>query len=436
LVIASFIFYGWWDWRFLPLIVFSGFIDFFAGLCMVRWHTAKKVFLVLSLLGNIGTLACFKYLDFFIYNINSTLSVMGISSTLPLAGLILPIGISFYTFQSMSYTIDIYRGKLNPTYNVFHFFAYLSMFPQLVAGPIVRASQLLHQLETSSPVSECAQWKGTVLIVQGYFKKVVVADTLARVVNTAFGMETPLQSCGYWWVIIVFFSFQIYCDFSGYSDIARGLAMWMGYKFPVNFNHPYISKSFQEFWMRWHISLSSWFRDYVYIPLGGSQKGVITSHRNMWITMTVSGLWHGAAYNFIIWGAIHALYLSLERITKWPKYLKRIAGGDYLAIVIVYFLTLISWVFFRSETLSQSVQIISLLMNISLFNYSDAKEFLSGDLRALCLCGLMLLWHAKIAIGFRFGINSRMLQLLYIAILVILCIFFRGPGAAFIYFQF
>lgn len=441
LVIASFVFYGWWDWRFLSLILLSGFIDFFAALAMQRWPSRKKLFLALSLVGNVGTLACFKYLDFLIQNLNRIFALAGTENAMPLAGLILPIGISFYTFQSMSYTIDVYREKLRPTHSVLHFFAYLSLFPQLVAGPIVRAADLLPQLETSSAPSEAVQWRGTVLIVQGFFKKVVVADTLAPAINAAFSMETPLQSGGYWWIIIILFSFQIYCDFSGYSDIARGLAKWMGYEFPVNFDHPYISTSFQEFWTRWHISLSSWFRDYVYIPLGGSRKGGAASHRNMWITMVVSGLWHGAAWHFILWGAIHALYLSLERLTKWPKRLKRIPGGKYLAMFIVYILTLIAWVFFRAENLPQAIAILCSLADLANPGLSEVAVHLRRHARAIFLCLLMMAWHVRIVWGFRVDrwfspAAYRKLQTLYVAILIVMCIFLRGPGGAFIYFQF
>ena len=225
----------------------------------------------------------------------------------------------------MSYTIDVYRGRMKPVTNLFHFFAFLSMFPQLVAGPIVRARDLIPQLEKNRDTTEAERWDGLKLIVGGYFKKVVIADNLAPFVNTAFAAVPSPDSSLYWWLVIAAFAFQIFFDFAGYSDIARGLAKWMGYDFLVNFDHPYTSTSLREFWARWHISLSTWFRDYVYIPLGGSKKGESWGHVSMWMTMVISGLWHGAAFHFLVWGAVHALFLSIERITLWPERLKKTA---------------------------------------------------------------------------------------------------------------
>ena len=336
LTAASLFFYGWWDWRFIFLIVASGLIDFWAGLAMQNRPHRKTLYLVASLAGNLGSLAAFKYSSFFAENIDLIAITLGqdwgVQERLPSALLILPVGISFYTFQSMSYTIDIYRGQLKPTKNILHFFAYLSMFPQLVAGPIVRARDILEQLKTKHIVTEQDRWDGTRLILGGYFKKVVIADNLGIVVERAFSSPDPSQSSVHWWAIAIAtaFAFQIYCDFSGYSDIARGLARWMGYRFKLNFNHPYIAVSIRDFWTRWHISLSTWFRDYVYIPLGGSRNGTFRSHLNMWITMIVSGVWHGAAWTFVIWGVLHALYLSLERLNRWPEQVAQLPLGIWL----------------------------------------------------------------------------------------------------------
>ena len=316
IVAASFVFYGWWDWRFLFLIIASGLVDFCCALGIEKFPKARKAFLFLSLFCNIGSLAVFKYLDFFIENLNSTSQWISSPLNIPAAELILPVGISFYTFQSMSYTIDVYKGEMKPTRNLSHFFAYLSMFPQLVAGPIVRARELIPALESHQPVKQGDLWLGLRWIVHGYFKKMVIADSFAPVVASAFESGSVAPSCSYWWCIVVMFAFQIYCDFSGYSDIARGLGKWMGFDFPENFNHPYIARGFRDFWSRWHISLSTWFRDYVYVPLGGSRVSQPKAHFNMWVTMLISGFWHGAAWTFLIWGALHALYLSVERATK------------------------------------------------------------------------------------------------------------------------
>ena len=213
----------------------------------------------------------------------------------------------------MSYTIDVYREEIRPTRNIFQFFAFLSFFPHLVAGPIVRASFLMPQLENWRAPSVESRWTGLRLIIGGYFKKNFVADTLAGVVNEAFSSNVTAHSGLYWWTVMTAFALQIYCDFSGYSDIARGVARWIGYEFPINFDHPYTARRLSEFWRRWHISLSAWFRDYVYFPLGGSRKGEWLMYRNIWITMLLSGVWHGASWNFAIWGALHAAFLSIEK---------------------------------------------------------------------------------------------------------------------------
>lgn len=450
LTLSSYFFYGWWDWRFLFLITGSGLIDFLAALGMERWEKRRKFFLVASILGNVGSLGVFKYLGFLTRNLNWALGVFGMDLHVPVVSLILPVGISFYTFQSMSYTFEVYSGKIRATHNVFHFFAYLSMFPQLVAGPIVRAAYLLPQLEDIPGTTEEKRWEGTKLLTYGYFKKVVLADTFAPVVTKAFAMATPAESAAYWWLIILMFAFQIYCDFSGYSDIARGLAKWMGYEFPLNFDHPYISRSIREFWSRWHISLSTWFRDYVYIPLGGSRRGFVAGLWNMWITMLVSGLWHGAAWTFVVWGALHALYVTLERVTDWPKKLGSLPAGRHVSVVLTFLLVLISWVFFRAESFSQAGLILSRMADVSQLDPAGAIRLLTVDTdpgvappgwKALSLLVLIMAWHVHVYLGpwRREGEVSkwnRILQLFWLAILLFACVFFRGPGSAFIYFQF
>lgn len=439
LVVASFFFYGWWDWRFLFLIIGSGLIDFFAGLGMARFPVRRKLLLWASIIGNIGSLAMFKYFDFFITTLNQAFGLAGAGGTIPLAHLILPVGISFYTFQSMSYTIEVYQGKLKPTRNVFHFFAYLAMFPQLVAGPIVRAAHLLPQLMEVRKTTEAQRWQALRLVVFGYFKKVVVADNIASTINVAFSAPIPVNDCFYWWIIVTLFAFQIYCDFSGYSDIARGLGKWMGFNFPVNFNHPYIATSLRDFWARWHMSLSTWFRDYVYIPLGGSRKGKLRAHLNLWITMILSGLWHGAAWTFVIWGAVHAMYMSIERITNWPKRLCKLRGGRHVAVLLTFLLVLVSWVFFRAESLSQAFTIIG-----TMFSFHN-DEHVSGSLFLLSTAGFLVGSMILRQMFFHFRLDElkcwrwkagRILGPVTIAILIIACVYFRGPGNAFVYFQF
>ena len=439
IVAASFIFYGWWDWRFLFLIIGSGLIDFLCGLAIEKWPTRKKLFLGISLFGNIGSLAVFKYLDFFIENVNSAGGLLGTPLNITPTELILPVGISFYTFQSMSYTIDIYRGEMKPTRHLSHFFAYLSMFPQLVAGPIVRAKELIPAIENGSKTTGEDIWVGFRWIVHGYFKKMVIADSFAPKIATAF--DGPVvDSSVYWWLIIIMFAFQIYCDFSGYSDIARGLGRWMGFDFPQNFNHPYAAEGFRDFWSRWHISLSTWFRDYVYVPLGGSRKGNFRGHTNMWITMVVSGLWHGAAWTFIVWGALHALFLSLERITGWPR---RVAGipfvGRYMVIVLTFILACVAWVFFRAETFSQAMSVTNQLVNFS--NLSPQTAFRKIGTFKLLLIGLAFSREAFFALRLdQLSIfkhpQYETFRVGFLAMIIVLTVMFRGPGASFVYFQF
>ena len=436
LVLFSFIFYGWWDWRFLFLIIFSGLIDYFAALAIENKAGRKKVFLLLSLIGNIGSLAVFKYSGFIADNLDLLLSGVGVRAhfreSIPDFALILPVGISFYTFQSMSYSIDVYKGKLKATHNIWHFFAYLSLFPQLVAGPIVRASKLLPMLKTYSRPHEAQIWEGTKLIISGFFFKMVLADNLAPYVNIAYSHTQLNPSALFWWYINTLFAFQIFYDFAGYSRIARGLMNWIGYPIEINFNHPYTSLSLREFWQRWHISLSSWFRDYVYIPLGGSRKGKLKAHIFMWIAMLVSGLWHGAAWNFIVWGALHALFLSLERLVHLPKSLSE---SNFLKPVL-WFRTIvfvwIAWVFFRAESFTKATEILNIMFtgNFSLPELSFNKKFF---LILALIPDLLYIINVKIKNPIKI---PQVVSITAWALLAATCIFLRGPGSEFIYFQF
>ena len=436
LTVASFVFYGWWDWRFVLLLVGNGLIDFYAAEAIVRWPTAKKFWLFLSLTGNLGALALFKYLNFLTVNLNELLLFFGAETQIPVVNLLLPVGISFYTFQSMSYTIDVYRGDLKPTHNLLHFFAYLALFPQLVAGPIVRAADLLPQLLSAPPVPEAMRWRGTQLVAAGLFKKMVIADSVAIAVNRAFGSPELDGGCLFWWLATAAFAVQIYCDFSGYSDIARGLANWMGYEFCVNFDHPYAASSLRDFWGRWHVSLSTWFRDYVYIPLGGSRQGALRSHVNMWVTMLISGIWHGANWTFVAWGAFHALFLSVERMTCFPERLMKIPGGRFMASLVTLMLVLVSWVFFRADNMTQALGIIVTMFDVSTFRWSDIGLL---NMRSIVLAVLFLLVELlsplRLYLPTRVSLPVR-LQPALIALVLVSCVYFRGPGGTFIYFQF
>jgi D-alanyl-lipoteichoic acid acyltransferase DltB (MBOAT superfamily) len=446
IVLFSFVFYGWWDWRFLFLIVGSGLIDYFAGLGMAAVPTRRKLWLVLSLIGNIGSLMVFKYSGFFADNLTWLFSQFGLHlalrESIPHFVLILPVGISFYTFQSMSYSIDVYKGELRPTRDVIHFFAFLSFFPQLVAGPIVRAADFLPQLEVEPHTDESSRWEGTKLIVHGFAKKVFIADNLAYYVTEAFNNPIHSPSMSYWWLIMTAFAFQIYCDFSGYSDIARGLAKWSGYDFLVNFRHPYVATSLREFWARWHISLSTWFRDYVYIPLGGSKGSRFRSELNMWTTMLISGFWHGAAWNFLIWGAMHAAGTSLERLSRWPQRLMALPGGRFVASAVLLLEVWIAWVFFRASSLDQALRIIG-----TMFSWHGGPQTLVAQLGGVKILNIGLIITITAAREFWFFMHwderrflpprlARPAEMAGLAAITVVSVFYRGPGSQFIYFQF
>ena len=316
LLAASYVFYGWWDWRFLLLIVASSLTDFLAGwkIHQARSDAGRKLFLALSLLVNLGLLGFFKYFNFFIASTARLLGEFGMQPHLPVLNVILPVGISFYTFQTLSYTIDIYRGRVEPVKDVVAFFAFVSFFPQLVAGPVERAKNFLPQFLKRRSFSRAEASDGLRQILWGLLKKMVVADNIAAAVDMVFSRSADLD----WLSLLIggtFFSVQIYCDFSGYTDIAIGTARLFGFRLMRNFAYPYFSRNLAEFWSRWNISISSWFRDYVYIPLGGSRVSQTRHILNLVITFTVSGLWHGAAWTFIIWGLAHGVFYVVSMVT-------------------------------------------------------------------------------------------------------------------------
>lgn len=442
ITVTSFVFYGWWDWRFLFLILGSGLIDYACGLAIQKSNTQRRrrVFLILSLVGNLGALCVFKYSTFFAEILDDCFGFFGVATTfveqLPDFTLILPVGISFYTFQSLSYTIDIYRGRLKPVNNILHFFSYLAMFPQLVAGPIIRAKDMLKQLVEYRKVTTIERWHAIKLIAFGFFQKVVIADNLSYFIDSAFEGKTPYTGSLFWWFVVVAFAFQIYCDFSGYSLIAKGLAKTMGLHLKMNFNHPYLSSSLREFWSRWHISLSTWFRDYVYIPLGGSRKGVWKGVLFLSITMLVSGLWHGAKYTFIIWGAIHAILLAIERLTGWTKKLK-IPWLRYFMIAAIFMQVCIGWVYFRADEMGQANGIVKMLFSFKssgsgfLDYYHDNIVFLY---LALGIEAVILLRRTYSPVNVLYRRSN--LDLILVPLAIVMAIYFRGEGAQFIYFQF
>ncbi|MBI9101892.1 MAG: MBOAT family protein [Spirochaetales bacterium] len=352
LLLASYFFYGFWDWRFtILLFTCSGFNYIMAlGISNAKYRKHKKVWLITAVIMDLGILFFFKYYGFFMNSVNNISLMLGLSEGLPILSVVLPVGISFFTFQAMSYVIDVYRGEIHARESLGDVLLYISFFPQLVAGPIVRASVFLPQLDTNPAEDQIPAGTAFVRIIAGLFKKTVIANYLAvLLVDPVFldpasysPLELVLGAYGY--------AFQIFCDFSAYSDIAIGIATLLGYKFPENFNQPYRATSFQDFWRRWHISLSSWLRDYLYIPLGGSKSGGFKTYRNLFITMLLGGLWHGAAWNFIIWGGLHGTALVIERKLGLVKKMNGFAG-KLLKRVIVFQVVCVCWIFFRASDL-------------------------------------------------------------------------------------
>lgn len=314
LLAASYVFYAWWDYRFLALLLFSTVWDYFLGAALILAPTParRKLLLILSLVGNLGLLGFFKYFGFFVTSAAHLLELLGFQPHLPVLHILLPAGISFYTFQSMSYVIDLYRGKIAPARSFLDFALALTFFPHLVAGPIQRADTLLRQIELPRLLTWNHFRTGLLLMLLGYFKKCAIADSLAPFVDRIF---LHPERCSSFLLLLglYFFAFQIYADFSGYTDIARGVSRLFGFELVINFNQPYFATSITDFWRRWHISLSTWLRDYLYIPLGGNRHGGLYTYRNLFITMLLGGLWHGASWTFVLWGGLHGLFLSLHK---------------------------------------------------------------------------------------------------------------------------
>ena len=440
IVLASFIFYGWWDWRFLFLIVFSGLVDYFSGIMMVDKPRFKKLILSFSLIANLGSLFIFKYSVFFaniLEDLFSTLNYeLDLVSKIPEFTLILPVGISFYTFQSLSYTIDIYRNRLKPTKNILHFFSFLAMFPQLVAGPIVRAKDFLEQLNKFRIPNVNERWNALKMIIYGLFQKVVIADNLSYFIDSAYQGKFDYSGSFFWWFVVIAFSFQIYADFSGYSLIARGLAKYMGYHFKINFNHPYLATSMRQFWSRWHISLSTWFRDYVYIPIGGSRNGFLIGLVALFTTMMLSGIWHGANYTFLVWAGLHIIFLLFEKITKYTHYFSKL---PLVLITLVFFQSTIAWVYFRASSVGKANEVV-----LSLFSFSDLNfDFFKFYLDNIVFLFLAILIEIVIYIkktNFKLVLFYKRKKLNIDTVIMALCIvmilFLRGEGQQFIYFQF
>ncbi len=433
LLVASYIFYGAWDYRFLGLLFLSTLVDFVVGrtLATTQDGALRKRMLSVSLIVNLGILGVFKYFDFFVSSAADVLAVLGLSPNVTSLGIVLPVGISFYTFQTMSYTIDVYRRVKQPEEEFERFALFVSFFPQLVAGPIERASRLLPQFENRHLTAARFE-SGIMLIGRGLFKKVVIADSMARLVDAAYGAPDGLGTVGAL-VAVYAFAFQIYGDFSGYTDIARGSARLLGVDLMENFTQPYLSRSITEFWRRWHISLSEWLRDYLYIPLGGNRAGRSRTMLNLLVTMLLGGLWHGAAWTFVVWGGLHGLWLAFERLQgSLRKYSEPLVRRDWWRVGLTFHGVALLWVVFRAGSLTQVREILAQLLSFS---------FVGLDLGAVATLVIMMLLVIRLDRVERsaslMNQPSAIKQGLLLGGFVVAVAMFAGAASSpFIYFQF
>ncbi|MCL4123724.1 UNVERIFIED_CONTAM: hypothetical protein GTU68_059105 [Idotea baltica] len=449
LVVASYVFYGWLDYRFLALILFSSLVDYTIGIQLNKHEklALRKYLLWTSVLVNIGFLGVFKYYNFFAENFVKAFLFFGSNIAPNTLDIILPVGISFYTFQTLSYTIDVYKRKLEPTGDIISFLAFVSFFPQLVAGPIERASNLLPQFQLKRHFEYDKAVNGCKQILWGLFKKIVIADNCAQYANQIFNNSDDYS--GSTLVMgALFFTFQIYGDFSGYSDIAIGISRLFGFNLKQNFAFPYFSRDIAEFWRRWHISLSTWFRDYLYIPLGGSRGGKWLNICNVFIIFLVSGFWHGANWTFIVWGFLNALYFLPLLLTKKNRNNLDVVGKnkrlpsfqDLMAMFLTFTLTVFAWIFFRAETITNAIKYISGICDKSLFTLPEIRTPHILILIILVVFFMILEWFGRqqqFAIEQMFYNKSRVLRWsFYITIIVLIFIFNNKEQQKFIYFQF
>lgn len=445
IVVSSYLFYGWWDWRFLSLILFSTLVDYLVGVGLSHQEnpTKRKVLLWTSIVVNLGFLGIFKYYNFFLDNFVAAFSFFGSEIKANSLDIILPVGISFYTFQTLSYSIDVYKKKLEPTKDFIAFSAFVCFFPQLVAGPIERATHLLPQFYSKRKFDYSKAVDGMRQILWGLFKKVVIADNCAEYANLIFN-NSDNHSGSTLVVGAVFFTFQIYCDFSAYSDIAIGTSRLFGFDLMQNFNFPYFSRDMAEFWRRWHISLSTWFRDYLYIPLGGSKGSNWIRVRNTFIIFIVSGFWHGANWTFIVWGALNALYILPSIIFKTNRNnMEIVARGKYLpsakelfSVLLTFSLTVFAWIFFRANNIEHAFSYIAKIFSSSFFTI---PTILPRNIILLVVLFILMEWigkEGKYALApIALKMNRPLRYVLYYSIILSL-FWFGGKEQAFIYFQF
>lgn len=445
LLVASYYFYACWDWRFLFLLVFSTLLDYYTGLRMAeaKTHKIKAFWFWLSIVVNLGFLGIFKYYNFFADSLAEGLSLLGIHTEFWTLQVILPVGISFYTFHGLSYVIDIYKDKIKPEKNVIDYAVFVSFFPLLVAGPIERATHLLPQIQRRRDFNYTKAKEGLRQILWGLFKKVVIADNCAELANLIFNNHENYSGSS---LVIgaVLFAFQIYGDFSGYSDIAIGTAKLFGIDLLKNFAFPYFSRDIAEFWRRWHISLSSWFRDYLYIPLGGSKGGMWAKVRNVFVIFLVSGFWHGANWTFVAWGFVNALFIMPSILFDTNRnHLDIVAQGrifptlkEFLSVFITFCMTVFCWIFFRSANLSHAISYIDGIFSMSFFTIPDVKL---GNKLWFLLPFIIIEWFGReqeYAVSkIEFACPALVRWGFYYTV-IIAVLYFAGTKQQFIYFQF
>jgi alginate O-acetyltransferase complex protein AlgI len=431
LVVASYCFYGWWDYRFVGLLLFSSVVDYLVGqrLDVTRNNAVRRAWLLVSLSTNLGLLAYFKYCGFFAQSVNQILEWARTGESLPVPEIILPVGISFYTFQTLSYTIDIYRRQAKPADSFWHFAAYVSLFPQLIAGPIVRYTALESQLRCLKPRMDWQHFsRGILFFVAGLAQKVLLADMMAAKVNPLFATSSDLQCVASWFAMLGY-TFQLYFDFAGYSNMAVGLGLMLGFSLPQNFDSPYKSVNISMFWRRWHISLSSWLRDYLFIPLGGSHGNSWFTLRNLFIVMFLGGLWHGAGWTFALWGVYHGILLISYRLAT-----SRIRLPNFAAVAVTFLVVVFGWVLFRSTDISMCANLLQAMCGL---------RGIEPDILAACggATGVAIL-TALAAIVFvapnLWEIRWRLSYPLAMAVVMVfvLCVLRFDAESPFLYFQF
>lgn len=434
LLLVSYYFYGYWDWRFLGLLTLTITVDFLVARAIDAEENQqkRKRLLWISLGINLGVLGFFKYFNFFVDSASDILAPFGIQ--IRTLNVILPVGISFFTFQSLSYTIDVYRRQLKPTRHYLDYALFVSFFPQLVAGPIVRASEFLPQLQHPSSLSWTRAFEGFRQFVFGFFKKVFIADRMAPYIDYCFE-NAGLMSGTTMWLAVSAYAFQIYCDFSGYSDMAIGCARALGYDFSRNFNLPYLARNITDFWRRWHISLSSWLRDYLYIPLGGNRKGRRRTYINLMLTMLLGGLWHGASWSFVLWGALHGVALASHKF--WMEYSRPQRSFSLPMTVLNWAATMlvvwVAWVFFRANDFAKSVMILRKMFTMEA-GVQWAHPF------TLFALGLLVLQHGAACLGWNAEKTLRgdrwFTPVILFLMLGFAIIFYPKEFTPFVYFQF